>query len=370
MVVTTERRYGLAMNRTLSLTWVLALAAAATAASGGVQPQLILSEGSLTSRVLSTYAPRAAEGEAADARVAAARALLAALPEARRQDLVFALDDPERARWTNLPPGTDEPGLRLGDCDQVALERVCDLLATVMSPVGYARTRDILLGDDRLLRGGRARPGFGAENFWLLLFGEPSADGPWGLQLDGHHLGLNLSFQGDEATMSPTFLGAQPARFERGDETVEPLAGIEGAARALMASLTEDLRKIAIVGERRGGNVAAAGRDGFVPQLEGLPCSELDEAQIRHATALFTSVLEDLTPAVTRKRLEALVAELPQMRFSWRGPSAPESDVSFRLQGPSLLLEFACQDIGGKPLDHLHVMYRDPTNEYGAKFGK
>ncbi|MFT5688569.1 MAG: hypothetical protein ACI8PQ_001410, partial [Planctomycetota bacterium] len=34
-----------------------------------------------------------------------------------------------------------------------------------------------------------------------------------------------------------------------------------------------------------------------------------------------------------------------------------------------LLIEFACQDLGGKPLDHLHAMIRNPLSEYGASLG-
>ena len=52
------------------------------------------------------------------------------------------------------------------------------------------------------------------------------------------------------------------------------------------------------------------------------------------------------------------------------GPPKKKGDFSYRLQGPSLIIEYAGQDLGGDPHDHLHSMYRDPTNEYGARLGK
>ncbi|MEM9803333.1 MAG: DUF3500 domain-containing protein, partial [Planctomycetota bacterium] len=256
---------------------------------------------------------------------------------------------------------------RLGDLDEEEIGAVQDLLATALSHSGYERTRDIMLADDRLLPPGGSRPGFGAENFWLVLFGEPDAKGAWGLQLDGHHLALNLSFSGEGMTMSPTFLGAQPSRFERGDEVVEPLGDAVSGAFALIGSLDDTQRATAVVGPTRAGNVAAAGRDGFVPEREGLACSELSADQMRLAQALFTAVVRDLPQDIAQKRLRELENELPEMHLSWRGPTSPKSDVSFRLQGPTLILEYACQDLGGDPLDHLHLMYRDPTNEYGAR---
>jgi hypothetical protein len=38
----------------------------------------------------------------------------------------------------------------------------------------------------------------------------------------------------------------------------------------------------------------------------------------------------------------------------------------FRVQGPTLVIEYAPQN----SLDHIHTIYRDPTNDYGAKFAR
>ena len=45
----------------------------------------------------------------------------------------------------------------------------------------------------------------------------------------------------------------------------------------------------------------------------------------------------------------------------------PGSNVTayYRIQGPHLVIEYAPQ--GGDPAMHIHTMYRDPTNDYGAK---
>ena len=56
--------------------------------------------------------------------------------------------------------------------------------------------------------------------------------------------------------------------------------------------------------------------------------------------------------------------------FAWRGPYDPGSDASYHLYGPNLIIEFAGQDLGGDPAEHLHSIYRDPTNEYGAQWEK
>jgi hypothetical protein len=39
----------------------------------------------------------------------------------------------------------------------------------------------------------------------------------------------------------------------------------------------------------------------------------------------------------------------------------------YRIQGPTLVIEYAPQTLGGDPTNHIHTMYRDPTNDYGKK---
>ena len=50
--------------------------------------------------------------------------------------------------------------------------------------------------------------------------------------------------------------------------------------------------------------------------------------------------------------------------FAWSGPTTNGSAAYFRIQGPTLVIEYAPQD----SVDHIHTIYRDPTNDYGAKF--
>ena len=54
--------------------------------------------------------------------------------------------------------------------------------------------------------------------------------------------------------------------------------------------------------------------------------------------------------------------------YARNGPASNASDVSYRLLGPTLIVEYACLDLGSDPLDHLHSMYRNPRSAYGAAF--
>ena len=51
---------------------------------------------------------------------------------------------------------------------------------------------------------------------------------------------------------------------------------------------------------------------------------------------------------------------------AWSGPTTNGSAAYFRIQGPTLVIEYAPQD----SVEHIHTIYRDPTNDYGAKFSR
>lgn len=327
-------------------------------------PAALMGHASLVSKVLASFTPKSAEGADPALMAKAAEAFLGSLARERREQASFSYADPERQDWTNVPPGVEEGGVRLGDCTEAELQAACGLLAAVLSDAGYAKLCNILLADDLLLRDGKPRRGFGAENFWLAIFGTPDPAQPWALQLDGHHLALNMSFQGDAIGLSPTFWGVQPATFERAGVAHEPMADESALAHALLSSLNDKQRAQAIVSKRRGAIQTAAGRDGFIPEVRGLPCKDLDADQRQLLSDVLGLYVSMLPPAHAKLRLGQLLSGVDGMTFSWSGPATHPADVSYRIQGSEIILEYACQDIGGVPLQHLHAMYRDPTREY------
>jgi hypothetical protein len=165
--------------------------------------------------------------------------------------------------------------------------------------------------------------------------------------------------------MSPSFIGTQPEAFHIATKKYRPLAGEIDDAFALMGSLTPAQREQAIVSGRRGRIQTGPGKDGMVPEATGVSCATFDSTQRQTLLSLIAQWVNDLPPPHAEKRMNAIEAEIDKTRFSWRGPTDPVSDVSYTIQGPSVMIEYACQDLGGDPLNHLHSMYRDPTNDYG-----
>jgi hypothetical protein len=60
-------------------------------------------------------------------------------------------------------------------------------------------------------------------------------------------------------------------------------------------------------------------------------------------------------------------ANLDDTYFAWAGPSTNGSGAYFRIQGPAVFIEYAPQGNAPSSTDHIHTIYRDPTNDYAAK---
>lgn len=316
---------------------------------------------------LAQFQPEAND-HSTEAMVRAANALIESLDASLQKQLRFDLKSPERRQWTNLPARrSDTAGLRFGDLNQSQINAACQLLATLMSERGFQKMREIMLADDQLLNGGRPRDGFGTENYFLCIFGTPDKSEPWAVQLDGHHIGVNLSISGPRLTISPSFIGTQPQTFRIGNASIRPLKGEIDTAYKLVNSLSDPQRLKAVLKNQRGRIVSGPGNDGKAIPPEGLACDSLNETQRKLLFDLISQWINDLPEQHAQRRLGQLKNEIDSMRFLWNGELEEGSDISYRIQSPSLIIEYACQDLGGDPQQHLHTMYRDPKNEYGGQ---
>lgn len=302
--------------------------------------------------------------------VAAADALLATLSEAQRDQATFAFDDEtQRKRWSNLPTGPfTRAGLRMGDLAEPQREAVRALLRIALSPEGYTKVMAIVEADEQL-RQSTGRAMFGRDEYYVSFVGEPSTSEPWLLQFGGHHLALNITLVGAEGTLAPSHTAAQPAIYELEGRTVRPLGREAETAFALLQSLDAKLREQAILGFQMRDLVLGPGRDGQTIAPEGLKGSELNARQrelLLDLAAEWTGITHPALASAKRAELDANVANT---WFAWSGPTEQGQAAYFRIQGPTVHIEYAPQGFGGSdPTTHIHTIYRDPTNEYGARW--
>jgi hypothetical protein len=302
--------------------------------------------------------------------VGSAQALLATLDDAGRAKVQFPFDSPQKAHWSNFPTGIfAREGLRMGDLTPAQRAAAMALLSTAFSPDGYRKVREIMHGDEVLREGssgGGGRVTFGEDEYYLAFLGVPSVSAPWMLQFGGHHLAINMTLAGRQATLAPSHTAAQPATYSFEGRTVRPLGDENDLAFALMATLDGAQRQQAILGSTMADLVLGPGQDGRTIQPEGLPASKLSAAQQAKLLDLVREWAGIATDALAAPRMEEIRTNLPQTYFAWSGPTTPGSAAYFRIQGPTLVIEYAPQ----RGVDHIHTMYRDPTNDYGARYAR
>jgi len=300
------------------------------------------------------------------AAVDAANAFLDALGEDQRSAAVLDFDSPLRPNWSNLPASMTRfarNGVRIGDLDARQTELMHEFLRAALSPDGYAKVVGIVGAEDALASSSGRQ--LSADNFWLGFFGEPSAESPWGWQFGGHHLAVNVTVVDGRSYLSPTLVAIEPASYEVDGVTVAPLAAEVQAGLALMNAL-DDAQQAAARVQRPNELWAGAGKDGVTPPLEGSSVAGWNEAQravLLDAVALWVGLL----PAASAEaRLAEIAADLADTTFAWHGDVDAGRPIYYRIQRPTLIIEFATQSRSGGERAHYHSIYRDPTNEYGA----
>ena len=330
--------------------------------------------------------------------VTAADAFLKTLNESDRAKATFGFASPQRTGWSNLPSGIfQRNGARLGDLTPPQREAAMALVASALSSPGYKKVLDIMNGDEVLKNRGGGRTGgrqgaagtppagtppagpppagapagrgrgsvqFGQDEYYIALLGTPSTTTPWIIQFGGHHLAINVTVVGANSVLTPSLPAAQPATYTLNGQTIRPLGNENDKGFALINALTPDQQKQAILNYKVSDLVLGPGNDGKVIQPEGIQGSALTPSQqslLLDVAHEWVGILNDEGAAA---RMAEIRSNLPRTYFAWSGATENGGLAYFRIQGPTVHIEYAPQQ---GDLDHIHTIYRDPTNDYGAR---
>ena len=321
--------------------------------------------------------PPAATGARA---VDAARAFLATLDGPQRARVVLPLDGSTRKIWSNLPTGTtmqvgatERNGLNFGSLTPAQQNAALALVAATLSHMGYEKVTHVVNADQVLedrsapSRQANSRIRFGRTQFYIAILGTPSPAARWMVQFGGHHLAINVTVAGPDSVLTPTHTGAQPSSYTLNGETIRPLGRENDKAFKLMAALDAAQQKQALLGYEVRNLVLGPGEDGKTIQPEGVRASTFTPAQRDMLVDLVSEWVNILNEAAAAAKLAEVRRNLGDTWFAWAGSTTNGKPAYFRVQGPTLLIEYAPQGSGDASTDHIHTIYRDPTNDYGAK---
>jgi hypothetical protein len=108
--------------------------------------------------------------------------------------LGFAWNGPQGTGWNYFgSTGNIKPGLRLEQMSPAQKAAAWDLLATLLSPAGHEKTRNVMTLQDVLAASGNGAGERSSERFSFAVYGTPGETGAWGFRLEGHHLTQSIS---------------------------------------------------------------------------------------------------------------------------------------------------------------------------------
>jgi hypothetical protein len=298
-------------------------------------------------------------------------------------DLLLDADDEERYNWTYWP--TERAGLKFDLMHSKHRALTHDLLWALVSEKGYHKLLNIMQLENVLAA--TSGTGFprGIEDYTVSLFGEPRDDAPWAWRLEGHHISLNIAVvPGQGITVTPTFLGADPAEIPFG-----PLAGVrvmrveEDLGRKLVDSLSPEQRAVAIL----TGDPDYNAKHGYTYaydapwdlhasnilkdrsewdawktalQPDGIAFADLDGAQQATLLALLDEVFTTYRPEVADGYRGSL--DLEQLTFAWIGGIDKNEPHYYRIQTGDFLFEY--DNVQGNG-NHVHAVWRSRAGDFG-----
>jgi hypothetical protein len=350
-----------------------------------------------------TGTARAAQVVSTDCRSAGPRGGVAADVAGAVGKLTPMLSDSQRAllqqpfnreaaiRWSNLPIGiVARGGLRLGDLDAAQSGAAREVFEAALSACGLALLDEVRLADDWLVAYDKRSIGWGGGNYYLTVLGTPSATSPWMLQIGGHHLAYNFTFNARAAGATPLFFGTEPIRFEMKGAQHQPLTAQSTAMSQLAAAISShpeaklsgtftDVVKGVIVTGPPGPNMKGGTDTGF-PQTyptgdtdRGIRVGTLSAEQqqfVRAAIESYTSLPGAAVSAALREAYEDPAA-LVNTFVGYSGATDLSARGSYvRIDGPRVWMEFVVQPAVAHPEQlHYHALWRDKTSDYGGEVG-
>ena len=303
----------------------------------------------------------------ADRSASAVQALLASLDSAQRVAATSPFDVADHRRWTYLPGG--RPGLALArmTADQQML--ALGLLDAGASEAG-ARTARAVVELDMIRRQLAAGPGREPDpadhRFWVRILGDPDGDAPWAWRMNGHHLAVHVTVVGDAITITPHFLGAEPAVVLQGPHRgLRTLPDEEDLARALLSTFDPAQRRLAVASDLAPSDILTRDDPVADPHVipAGLPYGDMSPKQgelLQRVIRLYFDRAPTQTAASAWR--DVLDGNLDGVTFSWSGSDVRGQGHYYAVRGPTFLLEYDNTQDGA---NHIHSVWRDLRNDWG-----
>lgn len=302
----------------------------------------------------------------------------------QKRNALLAFGDTARIKWNNLPVGLRaRAGLNIGNMNNEQRRFIHRILDASLSSQGYLKATGVMHLDnlinsyyDSLYQQKRFDDAtydfikslqWSHKNFYFAFFGKPG-DNNWGYKLEGHHLSINFTFGDNKISVTPFFIGTDPAEYMISEYAGWRVLGQEeDLGLKFINSLSPALRKKATMnGEVPADIITAAESGKRLVDYWGIKASELSASQKTILQNMIREFVFNMEYDKAVAEYERIVkAGINNIYFGWIGDYDEKKPHYYILNGPTFIIEF---DNNGGPrnsANHIHAIWREKGNEYG-----
>ena len=295
-----------------------------------------------------------------------ANAFLNLLDAEQKINVQYSLNDKERFNWNFVP--TQRNGACFRTFTPQQRTAALALLKVSLSEQGYKKANSIMELEN-ILREIEERGSSDTYrdplNYYITIFGTPSKEKPWGWRMEGHHLAINFSSVNNEiGSSTPTFWGSNPGIVPRGEEKGKEILKLEtDLGFELCNSFTDEQKKKVILSERAYPEIIMGNKlKAQLIEPLGLGYKEMNDSQQKLLVRLLEVYIRNYQLGFSNKLMDKIKkVGLENLSFAWAGGLIPGTGNYYRLQGPSLLIEY---DNTQNNANHVHTAVRDLTNDF------
>lgn len=325
------------------------------------------------------------KAQTAEKLVLTTQEFLSTLDSEQKNLVMLSMEDSMRTKWTNLPLGlAPRAGLRYGDLSEESMIKFHKILSAVFSSQGYLKTFSIMQVDDilhelfeiqyqegkipentiKMIRGLNWDYG----NYFAAIWGEPKAEGTWGLKFEGHHISINLTMVDSEYSLSPLFFGSDPAVVEQTQYAgLRPLSKEEDYGFWFVNLLDEDQKAKAVFEDKVPGDIITSpDRPQWISEFRGIKGSELTPEQQKILHYLIEEYIGNLETQKADEYMAILHERgLSEVYFSWIGSLEPMKAHYYLIHSPDFIIEYDNVSFLDNA-NHIHSILRKNNNDFGA----
>ncbi|MBE7174165.1 MAG: DUF3500 domain-containing protein [Williamsia sp.] len=312
--------------------------------------------------------------------VCLANAFLATLSTTQQSQVVITLNLANAKRWSNLPCALScRNGIlfsSLSTTQSAAALALIQAATGTTTGEGSDEFNTIRTADSYL---GQTAQGYSSGNYIIAFLGTPSLTGKWMLQIGGHHYAQNIIYSaGKVVSITPLHEGVEPgtAFTYNGTTYANPLIAEKTAMQEMLASFSStELATAKIAGTFSDCLLIPGSTTNTFPTTkQGVKVSNLSAAAQAKVLAAMAPWVKDLDDSSAAAYLTIFQNELADTYVSYASNTSGTSGnaSSFmtahtdyaRIDGPSVWIEFVCQN--GVVLSgiHYHTVMRDHSRDY------